>query len=64
MPQAKVSTAIVEVVHVTIACGRSFEAVHHALLNDVRALDPQLIKLLISADAAFDRVPHLRRIVY
>jgi hypothetical protein len=45
-------TAIVAVVHVTIACGRPFEAVCDALVKDVPALDPQLMKLLIGANAA------------
>ena len=44
--------AIFEIVHVTIACGRPFEAVRDALVRDVPALDPQLIKLLIGADGA------------
>jgi hypothetical protein len=52
MPQGTMRTAIVEVVHVTIACGRPFEAVRDALVNDVPALDPELTKLLISANAA------------
>jgi Domain of unknown function DUF302 len=52
MPQATMRTAIVEVVHVTIACGRPFEAVRDALVKDVPALDPQLMKLLIGANAA------------
>ena len=52
MPQATMSTAIVEVVHVTIACGRPFEAVRDALVKDVPALDPQLVKLLTGAKAA------------
>ena len=52
MPKATMRTAVVEVVHVTIECGRPFEAVRDALANDVPALDPQLIKLLISANAA------------
>jgi hypothetical protein len=43
-------TAIVEVVHVTIACGRPFEAVRDALIKDVPALDPQLTKLLTGAN--------------
>jgi uncharacterized protein (DUF302 family) len=45
-------TAIVAVVHVTIACGRPFEAVRDALVKDVPALDPQLMKLLIGANTA------------
>jgi Domain of unknown function DUF302 len=52
MPQATMRAAIVEVVHVTIACGRPFEAVRDSLVKDVPALDPQLIKLLIGANAA------------
>ncbi|MEJ1969461.1 MAG: DUF302 domain-containing protein [Rhizomicrobium sp.] len=52
MPQATMRTTIVEVVHVTIACGRPFEAVRDALVRDVPALDPQLTKLLIGANAA------------
>jgi hypothetical protein len=52
MPQATMRTAIVEVVHVTIACGRPFEAVRDALVKDVPALDPELTKLLIGANSA------------
>nr|WP_213775943.1 DUF302 domain-containing protein [Bradyrhizobium sp. dw_78] len=52
MPQAMMRTATVEVVHVTIACGRPFEAVRDALVKDVPALDPQLRKLLTSANTA------------
>jgi hypothetical protein len=52
MPQASMHTAIVNVVHVTIACGRPFEAVRDALVKDVPALDPQLMKLLTGANTA------------
>jgi hypothetical protein len=52
MPQATMRTAIVEAVHVTIACGRPFEAVRDALIRHVPALDPHLMKLLIGANAA------------
>jgi hypothetical protein len=52
MPHATMHTAIVEVVHVTIACGRPFEAVRDALIKDVPLLDPQLMKLLIGANTA------------
>jgi hypothetical protein len=52
MAQATMRTAIVEVVHVTISCGRPFEAVRDALVKDVPALDPQLVKLLMGANAA------------
>ncbi|MEJ0066091.1 MAG: DUF302 domain-containing protein [Caulobacteraceae bacterium] len=52
MPQASMRTAIVEVVHVTIACGRPFESVRDALVKDVPALDPQLTKLLTGANTA------------
>src|ERR1700678_127581 len=52
MPQDTMRTAIVEVVHVTITCGRPFEAVRDELVEDVPALDPQLIKLLIGANTA------------
>ena len=52
MPQAEMHTEIVEVVHVTIVCGRPFEAVRDALVKAVPELDPQLIKLLIGANAA------------
>jgi Domain of unknown function DUF302 len=52
MPHATMHTAILEIVHVTIACGRPFEAVRDALIKDVSALDPQLTKLLIGANTA------------
>jgi hypothetical protein len=52
MPQAMMRTAVVEVVHVTITCGRPFEGVRDALVKDVPALDPQLMELLIGANAA------------
>jgi hypothetical protein len=52
MPQATMRTAIVEVVHVTIACERPFEAVRDGLVKDVPALDPHLTKLLVGASAA------------
>ncbi len=52
MSQAAMSTAIVEVVHVTIACGRPFEAVRDALVKDVPALDPELRTLLMNANVA------------
>jgi Domain of unknown function DUF302 len=52
VPQAIMRTSIVEVVHVTIACGRPFEAVRDALIKDVPALDPRLAKLLIGGNAA------------
>ncbi|MEI9996929.1 MAG: DUF302 domain-containing protein [Rhizomicrobium sp.] len=52
MSQATMRTSIVEVVHVTIACGRPFEAVRDALIKDVPALDPHLVELLIGANAA------------
>jgi uncharacterized protein DUF302 len=52
MPQASMRTAIVKVVHVTIACGRKFEAVRDALVKDVPALDPQLMKLLTGSNIA------------
>ncbi len=51
MQQATMHTAVVEVVHVTITCGRSFEAVRDALVKNVPALDPQVIELLISKNA-------------
>ena len=52
MPQATMRTAIVEVIHVTIACNRPFETVRDALVGDIPALDPQLMKMLIGANAA------------
>jgi hypothetical protein len=52
MPQAAMRTTIVEVVHVTIACGRPFETVRDALVKDVPAHDPEVMKLLIDANAA------------
>ncbi len=52
MPQATMRTTIVEVVHVTIACGRPFEAVRDALVKDVPALDSRLVELLVGANAA------------
>jgi uncharacterized protein (DUF302 family) len=52
MPQATMRTTIVEVVHVTISCGRPFDAVRDALVKDVPALDPRLTKLLIGAKTA------------
>jgi hypothetical protein len=52
MSQAAMRTSFVEVVHVTIACGRPFEAVRDALIRHVPALDPQLTKLLIDANTA------------
>ncbi len=52
MPQATMRSAIVEVVHVTIACERPFEVVRDALGKDVPALDPRLIEILIGANAA------------
>lgn len=51
MSQARMRTAIVEIVHVTIACGRPFETVRDALLKDVPALDPHLMKTLMGANA-------------
>jgi len=51
VPQATMRTAVVKVVHVTIACGRPFETMRDALVKDVPALDPQLVKLLIGTDA-------------
>ncbi len=38
--------------HVTIVCGRPFESVRDALVKDIPALDPKLMKLLIGANAA------------
>ncbi len=52
MPQAMMRTAIFEVVHVTITCGQSFDAVRDRLVNEVPALDPQLMKLLIGTNTA------------
>jgi len=52
MPQAAMRTAIFEVVHVTIACERSFEAGRDALVKDVPALDSRLLKLLTGANTA------------
>ncbi len=52
MPRATLRTAIVEVVHVTIACGQSFEAVREALVKGIPALDPRLVQVLIGASAA------------
>ncbi len=52
MPQATMRTAMIEVAHVTIVCGRPFEVVRDALVKDVPALDPQLVELLIGANAA------------
>ena len=51
MPRATAHTSIVAVVHVTIACGRSFEAVRDALVGALPALDPRLIELLAHGDA-------------
>jgi hypothetical protein len=52
MSQAAMRTSFVEVVHVTITCGRPFEAARDALIRHVPALDPQLAKLLIDANTA------------
>jgi hypothetical protein len=50
--QTTMRTAIVEAIHVTIACGQPFELVRDAIVRDVPALDPQLITLLIGANTA------------
>ena len=52
MPQSTMHTAIVEVTHVTISCRRPFEAVRDAIVKDIPALDPRLVKLLTDASAA------------
>ena len=52
MPRTTMRTAIVEVIHVTIACRRPFEAVYDAFVKDMPALDPQLVRSLKGANAA------------
>ena len=52
MPQLNIRTATVEIVHVTIACGRPFEFVRDTIIKDVPALDLSLMTLLTGANAA------------
>lgn len=52
MPQATMRTETIEVIHVAIECGRSFDLVRDAIINDVPALDRQLMTILADADAA------------
>ena len=52
MPETTVRTAIVEVVHVTIVCGRPFDVVRDALVKDVPAIDVELIQVLRGGNAA------------
>ena len=52
MPQTTMHTAILEVVHVTIACRQSFEAVRDAIVREVPALDPRLMQILKDENTA------------
>ncbi len=51
-PKMSIGVEIVRVAHVTIACGRPFEAVRDALVKNIPALDAQLTKILKGASAA------------
>jgi hypothetical protein len=51
MSHTAMRTTIVECVHVTIECGRPFEAVREAVLKHVPALDLDLLTVLSSGNA-------------
>ena len=52
MHQATIRRKVAEVVHVSVVCVRAFEVVRDALLQEVPSLNPALVQILTSGDAA------------